>query len=371
MDEGNVLNDVLQRTLNFIDHGFGLIQGDVYWLFATLLLINLTLAGLAWAFSEEEMLSALARRVLYIGFFAWLVMNWPTLIDTVGQGFVHLGIKAGNATITDQQFYNPGKVVGTGWSGAWNMVQAATKLTGVRATFVNLPQILIIMLAAIIYFIAFCMLAFQIFLALVQFKAGALASFVLLPMALLNKTVFLAERPIGWLIASGIRLMVLALVMALGLDLVQSVASVPADALTIRQAVAAALGAVSLFLLARMATAMSGDLVSGSPSLGIDGGSAIGPAARATRSAAGNAAATARGAAPYAGRALRWGAMAVASLVPGGGAAATVGRAAVSTVNAAGSSKDAGAASSPIRVSVRRRMTQSAPAGLLPGPSQA
>jgi type IV secretion system protein TrbL len=282
-----------------------------------------------------------------------------------------LGIKAGNANITDQQFYNPGKVVATGWSGAWNMVQAATKLTGVRATFVNLPQIVIIMLAAIIYFLAFALLAFQIFLALVQFKAGALASFVLLPMALLNKTVFLAERPIGWLFASGIRLMILALVMALGLDLVQSVASVPADALTIRQAVAAALGAVSLFLLARMATAMSGDLVSGAPSLGIDGGGAIGPAARAARGAAGNAASTARGAAPYAGRALRWGAMAVASLVPGGGAAATAGRAAVSTASVAGGPKDAGTSSAPIRVSVRRRMPDTAPTALLPGPSQA
>ena len=50
MDEGNVINDVLQRTLNIIDHGFGFIQGDVYWLFATLLVINLTLAGLTWAY---------------------------------------------------------------------------------------------------------------------------------------------------------------------------------------------------------------------------------------------------------------------------------------------------------------------------------
>ncbi len=250
MDEGNVLNSVLQRTLDFVNHGFGLIQGDVYWLFATLLLINLTLAGLTWALSDEPVLAAFARRILYIGFFAYLVTQWPTLINTIGQGFVSLGIKAGNSALTQQQFYNPGAIVATGWSGAWRMIQAATKLTGVRATFVNLPQILIIELAALVYFVAFALLAFAVFLALVQFKVGALASFVLLPMALINKTVFLAERPIGWLFASGMRLMILALVMGLGLDLVQSVASVPAEDLTIRQAVAAALGAVSLLLLA-------------------------------------------------------------------------------------------------------------------------
>jgi len=322
MDEGNVLNDVLQHTLNFIDHGFGLIQGDVYWLFGTLLLINLTLAGLTWALSQDEVLSALARRFLYIGFFAWLVMNWPSLINTVGNGFVRLGMKAGNSSITTQQFYNPGQIVATGWSGAWNMVTAATKLTGFRATFVNLPQIMIIELAAIVYFVSFAMLAFQIFLALVQFKAGSLAAFVLLPMALLNKTAFLAERPIGWLIASGVRLMVLALVIALGLNLVQQVASVPADSLTIRQATAAALGAVALLLLARMATSMSTDLVSGAPSLASDGMGGAAMAGGAAAYAVGTGIDAGKKLAPMAGQAARWGAMKAAALFTGGGSTA-------------------------------------------------
>lgn len=339
MDEGNVLNDVLQHALNFIDHGFGLIQGDVYWLFATLLLINLTLAGLTWALSDEQVLAAFARRVIYIGFFAWLVTKWPSLIDTVGQGFIRLGLKAGNATMTDQQFYNPGKIVATGWAGTWNMLLAASNLTGVRATFVNLPHIVILELAAIVYFVAFALLAFQVFLALVQFKAGALASFFLLPMALLSKTAFLAERPIGWLIASGMRLMVLALVLALGLNLVQSVAAVPATALTIRQSVAAALGAVSLFLLARMASSMSQDLVSGSPSLGVDGTGGVAAAGRAGGQALGkgiDAGKWAAGkAAPPIGRLARWGAMKAASMVPGGAAVAAAGETAVAAASTA------------------------------------
>jgi type IV secretion system protein TrbL len=270
--------------------------------------------------------------VLYIGFFAYLVTHWPTLINTIGEGFVSLGIKAGNSTLTQQQFYNPGAIVATGWSGAWRMIQAATKLTGVRATFVNLPQILIIdELAALVYFVAFALLAFAVFLALVQFKVGALASFVLLPMALINKTVFLAERPIGWLFASGMRLMILALVMGLGLDLVQSVASVPAEDLTIRQAVAAALGAVSLLLLARMATSMSHDLVSGAPSLGADGTGALVSAGVAGGYALGTAIDAAKTATPYVGRAIRWTAMQAASALPGGGAAVTASAAGPST----------------------------------------
>jgi type IV secretion system protein TrbL len=335
MDEGNLLNDVLKRTLDFVDHGFGLIQGDVYWLFATLLLVNVTLAGLAWATSEDDVVAALARRILYVGFFAWLVTRWPTLVDTVGRSFVQLGLKAGNASGHEADFYDPGRLVATGWAGAWRMLEATRHLTGVRATFVNLPEIAVLLLAAVVYFVAFAMLAFQVFGALVQFKVGSLAAFVLLPMALVNKTAFLAERPIGWVVSGGVRLMCLALVMAIGLDLVQTAAAVPAEALTVRGAVAAALGAASLLLLGRMAAGLAGELVPGSPGLGVDGGMLSRPAGRAAASAGGatvdGAAAAGRWAGPQAGRAARWAAVRVASLVPGGAAATTAAKTAKPT----------------------------------------
>lgn len=327
MNEGNVLNHVLQQALNFINSGFGLIRGDVYWLFAALLVINLTLAGLTWATSRDDMLVAMARRVFYIGFFAWLVMNWPTLIDTVGSGFVRLGLEAGRGLALQSTFYNPGRIVSTGWHGAWAMVEDADKLTGIRGTFVNFPQIMVLLLAAVVYFVSFALLAFQVFLALVQFKIGALASFILLPMALLNKTAFLAERPIGWLFASGMRLMVLALVMAMGTDLIKSIAAT--NDMTIRQAVAAALGATALFLLARMTSSMASDLVQGSPSLGIDAG----PVAAAPMRKAGGGASRLAGAAGMrgaglAGRGARFAAVATASALPGGAAAVTAAQAA-------------------------------------------
>lgn len=344
MDEGNVLNDVLQRTLDFVDRGFSLIQGDVYWLFGLLLVLNLVLAGLTWATSEDDVLIALARRVIYLGFFAWLVMNWPTLVGTVGDSFVKLGLKAGNAAGLERDFYNPGRVVSVGWSGAWDILEVTGQFTGVRATFVNLPQIFILLIASIVYFVCFALLAFQVFLALVQFKVGTLASFVLLPMALVNKTAFLAERPIGWVIASGVRLMMLAVVMALAVDLVNSVATLP-DGLTIRQAVAAALGAAAIFLLARLATNLASDLVQGSPSLGADGASVAGAGTHRAGQTARLAAAGARPAASAAGRATRMVAAKAAALVPGGAVATTAAAATRAATKVSPSVSKAGGAS--------------------------
>ena len=331
MDEGNVLNDVLQRTLDFLDRGFGLIEGEVYWLFGTLLVINLTLAGLTWAVSRDEIMAALARRILYIGFFAWLVLNWPTLIDTLGEGFVKVGFTAGNNPGLAHDFYNPGKVLATGWAGSFTILEAANELTGIRATFVNLPQIVVLLISALVYFTAFALIAFQVFLGLIQFKIGTLAAFFLLPMALLNKTSFLAERPISWLFASGVRLMVLALVMALGVDLIASL-TVSED-LTLRQAVAAAIGAVSLFLLARMAASIASDLVQGSPNLGMDTGfPAIG--ALGVLGVAGGGVVATRSAGMAirsAGAATRFAATKAASVVPGGTTATRVIGSAINT----------------------------------------
>jgi len=315
MDEGNILNDVLSRFLEFIDRGFGLISGEVYWLFGALLVLNLVLAGLTWASSEDQVMVSLSRRILYIGFFAYLVLNWPTLVDVLGESFVRLGAKAGDQSSVHRDFYNPGMVMAQGWHGAWEILEEAGDLSGLRATFVNFPQILVLICAAFVYFGAMALLAFQVFLALLQFKVGALASFILLPMALLNKTTFLAERPIGWMFTSGVRLMVLSLVMTLGLDLVDGLSR--AQELTLRQAVAAAVGATSLFLLGRMATSMAGDLVSGSPSLGVDGApSAIRGAKTAGGVAFASAAPAGRAVSGAVGTGARYAAVRAASMVP-------------------------------------------------------
>ena len=41
------------------------------------------------------MLASLVRKILLVGFFALLVAQWHTLIETVVNGFAALGLKAG------------------------------------------------------------------------------------------------------------------------------------------------------------------------------------------------------------------------------------------------------------------------------------
>ena len=60
------------------------------------------------------------------------------------------------------------------------------------------------------------MLAIQLFVSLIEFKLTSLAGFVLVPFGLFGKTAFMAERVLGNVVSSGIKVLVLAVVVGIG-----------------------------------------------------------------------------------------------------------------------------------------------------------
>ena len=64
--------------------------------------------------------------------------------------------------------------------------------------------------------LAFFILAIQLFVTLIKFKLTTLAGFVLIPFGLFGKTAFAAERVLGNVISSGVKVMVLAVIAGIG-----------------------------------------------------------------------------------------------------------------------------------------------------------
>src|SRR5216683_5552610 len=96
-----VIDRFLGIFTQYIDSGFGFIQGDVRWLAGVLIAIDITLAGLFWAFSSgEEVLGRLVKKTLYIGVFAFIIGNYNNLAEIIYNSFAGLGIKAGGGTMT-------------------------------------------------------------------------------------------------------------------------------------------------------------------------------------------------------------------------------------------------------------------------------
>src|SRR5207249_10813045 len=110
----------------------------------------------------------------------------------------------------------PGHVASVGVVAARPLMTQMGQLSGFPDVFLNLDTILALFLAWLIVLLSFFILAVQLFVTLIEFKLTTLAGFVLVPFALWNKSAFLAERVLGNVISSGIKVLVLAMIVGIG-----------------------------------------------------------------------------------------------------------------------------------------------------------
>ncbi|PHR58274.1 MAG: P-type conjugative transfer protein TrbL [Robiginitomaculum sp.] len=276
MDDLGVIDTFLATFTSYIDSGFGLLAPDVSYLTAVLIGIDIVLAGLFWAMGpDNNIIAQFIKKVLYVGFFALILNNFSFLADVIFTSFAQLGLNAAGSTITAGDLLRPGFIANTGFSAAHPLLVEIGELTGPVGFFVNIVTIAILGLAWLITLFAFFFLAIQLFVTIIEFKLTTLAGFVLVPFALWNKTSFLAERVLGNIIASGIKLMVLAIIIGIGSTLFGSVtATFTPGAVTLEQAASVILASLSLFALGIFGPGIATGLVSGAPQLGA--GAAVG-----------------------------------------------------------------------------------------------
>jgi len=292
MDELNVIDRFTETFVTYIDSGFGLLAGDVAFLTSILVAIDITLAGLWWALDRgSEVIARLLRKVLYVGAFALILNNWALLSQLVFDSFAGLGLQASDNRLGPTDLLRPGFVAGTGFEAAYPLLEQAGSLLGFTTFFDNVVTVLVLLFAWAVVVLAFFLLAVQLFITIVEFKLTTLAGFVLVPFALWNKTAFLAERVLGNVVASGIKVMVLAVVIGIGATLFADfVSALDGAEPSLAQAMSLVLGAIALFGLGIFGPAIATGLVSGAPQLGA--GAAIGTAgAVVAGSVAGGAAA--------------------------------------------------------------------------------
>lgn len=295
MNDLGIIDQFLQTFSTYIDSGFGLLAPDVAFLTTALVTIDIVLAGLFWAFGNlDNIVVGFLKKVLYIGFFALLLNQFPLLANIIFESFAQLGLNATGGTITAADLLRPGFVASTGFTAAHPLLDEISDLSGPVAFFVNIVTIAILALAWLITLFAFFFLAIQIFVTIIEFKLTTLAGFVLVPFALWNKTSFLAERVLGNVISSGIKLMVLAIIVGIGSTLFGNVTSgFTPGSITLQDAASVILASLALLALGIFGPGIATGLVSGAPQLGA--GAAVGTAVGA--GAAGFAAAGVGGAA--------------------------------------------------------------------------
>jgi type IV secretion system protein TrbL len=278
MNNLNIIDQFMRTFTSYIDSGFGLLNGDVVGLSSVLIAIDITLAGLFWALDHEgDVLARLVKKTLYIGAFAYIVDSYPSLATVIFNSFSTLGLDATSTGLTAADLLLPGRIAGTGFTAAWPLLQQAGSLIGFTSVFTHLVIIVVLLIAWFIVVISFFILAVQLFITVLEYKLTTLAGFVLVPFAFWNKTSFLAERVLGNVVSSGVKVMVLAVIIGIGDTLFSTFTSAASGQQpTIAGAMALVLAAIAMVGLGIFGPAIATGLVSGAPQLGA--GAAIGTA---------------------------------------------------------------------------------------------
>jgi type IV secretion system protein TrbL len=266
----NVIDRFMAAFIRYIDSGFGLLGGDVRFLTATLIAIDITLAGLFWAMGgEDNVLGRLIKKILYVGAFVFILNSFSTLADIIFRSFSQAGLTAGGGAISADQLLRPGWLAGTGFTAAKPLLDEAAQMLGFTTFFDNVVTILVLLFAWAIVILAFFILAVQMFVTIIEFKLTSLAGFILVPFALWNRTAFLAERVLGNVVSSGIKVMVLAVIVGIGSGFFAEFTSALAGREpTLGDAMSLVLVALSLFGLGIFGPSIASGLVAGGPQLG-------------------------------------------------------------------------------------------------------
>jgi len=293
-----VIDRFLEVFTSYIDSGFGLLRGEVAFIATTLVVIDVTLAALFWTMGEgDDIIARLIKKTLFVGIFAYIIGNWNGLAKIVFNSFAGLGIKASGSALSANDLLHPGKVAQVGLDAGRPLLDSISGLMGYVSFFENFIQIVVLLLAWAIVLLAFFILAIQLFITLIEFKLATLCGFVLIPFGLFGKTAFMAERVLGNVISSGVKVLVLAVIIGIGSTLFSQFTTAPNAQPTIEDAMAIVLAALSLLGLGIFGPGVANGIVAGGPQLGagaaagtaLAAGSMVGGAAAATAMAAGAA----------------------------------------------------------------------------------
>lgn len=318
MGNTGVIDHFLEVFTRYIDSGFGLLSGEVAFIATTLIVIDVTLAALFWSWgADDDIFARLVKKTLFVGVFAYIIGNWNNLARIVFESFAGLGLKASGTGFSTADLLRPGKVAQTGLDAGRPLLDSISGLMGYWSFFENFIQIACMFFAWALVLLAFFILAIQLFVTLIEFKLTTLAGFVLIPFGLFGKSAFMAERVLGNVISSGIKVLVLAVIIGIGSTLFSEfTAGFGGATPSIDEAMAIVLAALSLLGLGIFGPGIANGIVSGGPQLSAGaavgtgmaaggmvaaGVGAVGAVASGGAALAGGAAAAARGGAAIAG----------------------------------------------------------------------
>ncbi len=259
--EFNALTQTLLNFLTAFSSGYSNLLPSINWLIGALLGIELILIGFWWALGGGEQLGGVIKKILFIGFWMWIVLNFPMLANKFVFSLIDAGLIAGGGTAgNDSILMDPSRIAGLGLSATDHLYDMLNNVKW------DISDALVFGISYILIMLAFLIIAWQVFLCVLEFYLILAITGILLPFGFIKYTKFLAEKAIGAVIAHGIKLMVLAFIIAVVEPVLSSITFAGPE-IKMNEIWSVLLTSWAIALLAWNAPGMAAGLLSGSPSL--------------------------------------------------------------------------------------------------------
>jgi len=263
--EFNTLTTTLTNFVGVFQGGYSRLQPIITGLLAALAGIDIVLIGFWWALGGGERLTEVIKKVLFLGFWLWFTMSFQANAKAFVDSLITAGLTAGGQAGGYNLLLDPSRIAGYGLTATEQLAKALDDIS-----ITDIGDMFIFGISYLLIMAAFLIMAIQAFLAVLEYYLITAVAGVLVPWALLPQTKFLAEKAIGAVVAAGIKLMVLAFVIAVTNPVLASIHfSGPEIKLNELWSVLLTTGAIAF--LSWHAPSLAASLLAGSPSLSAAG----------------------------------------------------------------------------------------------------
>ena len=280
MDTG-ILDTMLATIAGFTTGASGTVTGYATSLYGILIILDFILAVLL-NLGETDHIKQLVRKVLFYGFWIWVIREWGMLCDVLLDSLMITGTAVGG--VDASALKNPSLLIDTGLYIAKPYMDYASEMSWIDITMSPLNWLMaVIGYAGVV--LAFGILALQIFITYVEFYIASALLLIFIPWGSFKYTSFVAEKAIGAVISYGTKLMMLGAVYGLSSGIINSMTVTLTNGEPTPGAVLSSmLGPFALCLLCWQAPGMAAGLMTGAPTLsaGTAAGTAVAGAAGAS-----------------------------------------------------------------------------------------
>ncbi len=270
--ETGVLTETLNKFAQVCSLGYAALLPDALHLMSYFVVLEIVVLGVFWALGKGDIAVTAIQKLTVIGFFLFVLSNMGYLSNVLIKSFARAGLIAGGGNVSLRVLFDPSQIIDFGLQATAPIFRESSSMV---EFFQNFFDNMFKGLAAIIIILAYCLIACQLFVTILEFYLFSLCAMILIPFSVFRPTSWLGEKAIGAVFSVSLKMMVLGLVVSLSYNTLQTL-QLPLDCTTKDVAVLMSMAGV-IALLCWHAPAIATQYLSGSPSLSFQ--SFIGPAA--------------------------------------------------------------------------------------------